>query len=88
MPYTLYKKGFVNESKMTVHDLREDMGRTYRYYKGEALAPFGFGLSYTNFSLSPQWPSAASMPTFVGTLLLCGAPLGCYDRCAIIDRMC
>ena len=30
MPYTLYKKGFVNESKMTVHDLREDMGRTYR----------------------------------------------------------
>ena len=25
--------------------------RTYRYYQGETLYPFGFGLSYTNFSL-------------------------------------
>jgi beta-glucosidase len=24
--------------------------RTYRYFKGEALYPFGFGLSYTRFS--------------------------------------
>ncbi len=26
--------------------------RTYRYFKGEALYPFGFGLSYSKFSLS------------------------------------
>lgn len=25
-------------------------GRTYRYYEGEALYPFGFGLSYTKFN--------------------------------------
>ena len=25
-------------------------GRTYQYFKGKALFPFGFGLSYTNFS--------------------------------------
>jgi beta-glucosidase len=27
-------------------------GRTYRYFKGEALYPFGFGLSYSKFAYS------------------------------------
>jgi len=27
-------------------------GRTYRYFDGEALYPFGYGLSYTQFSYS------------------------------------
>jgi len=32
----------------TDYDLRH--GRTYLYSKDELLYPFGFGLSYTNFS--------------------------------------
>ncbi len=41
-------------------------GRTYRYFKGEALWPFGFGLSYTKFQYGaltvPQAPISAGDP--------------------------
>jgi beta-glucosidase len=47
----------------------EDYGmanRTYRYFTGKALYPFGFGLSYTKFSYSdlsiPTQPVAAGQP--------------------------
>ena len=48
LPVTFYK------STDELPDFRSyDMtNRTYRYYTGEALYPFGFGLSYTKFELS------------------------------------
>ncbi|WP_244874636.1 glycoside hydrolase family 3 protein [Asticcacaulis benevestitus] len=33
-------------------------GRTYRYFKGEALYPFGYGLSYSRFQYAPLTLSA------------------------------
>ena len=36
-------------------------GRTYRYFKGEPLYPFGFGLSYTQFSYSKLRLSAGTI---------------------------
>jgi beta-glucosidase len=38
-------------------------GRTYRYFKGDPLYPFGFGLSYTNFDYSNLKFSARSVKT-------------------------
>ena len=37
-------------------------GRTYRYFEGEALYPFGYGLSYTDFSYASPRVSAARVP--------------------------
>jgi beta-glucosidase len=36
-------------------------GRTYMYFKGEPLYPFGYGLSYTSFAYSNLRASAASL---------------------------
>jgi beta-glucosidase len=57
LPVTFYK---------SVNDLPpfEDYhmkGRTYRYFSGEVLYPFGFGLSYTKFSYAKPEISASSI---------------------------
>ena len=44
---------------MMDYDIRK--GRTYMYFKGEPLYPFGFGLSYTTFKYSSLKTSANSL---------------------------
>ena len=41
------------------YDIRH--GRTYMYFKGEPLYPFGFGLSYTTFRYANLRASAADL---------------------------
>jgi beta-glucosidase len=45
---------------MMDYDLRD--GRTYMYFKGEPLYPFGFGLSYTTFKYSNLQTTSDAIP--------------------------
>jgi beta-glucosidase len=55
LPVTFYKSA---DQLPPFEDYRMQ-GRTYRYFKGEPLYPFGHGLSYTTFGYDNLRPSAA-----------------------------
>ncbi|CAE7287338.1 BXL2 [Symbiodinium pilosum] len=48
---TMYPHQYIKEQPMTNYDMSRAPGRTYKYYQGEALYPFGHGLSLTTFKL-------------------------------------
>jgi len=52
---TLYSHSFINEIGMTDYNMAPTStgkGRTYKYYTGQPLFHFGYGLSYSTFSLN------------------------------------
>jgi len=50
LPITVYNASYVEDIKMSEMELNVGIGRTYKYYKGTPIFPFGHGLSFTNFS--------------------------------------
>ena len=54
LPMTFYK-GINDLPPFDDYDVRN--GRTYMYFKGEPLYPFGHGLSYTNFKIKNVRPN-------------------------------
>lgn len=58
MPLTVYPASYVDDIKMSDMSMTEGVGRSYKYYKGTPLWPFGFGLSYTTFQYDVGGPAA------------------------------
>ncbi|KAJ9154582.1 hypothetical protein P3X46_027902 [Hevea brasiliensis] len=68
LPMTWYPQSYLAKVPMINMGMRPDPsrgypGRTYRFYKGPVVFPFGHGLSYTSFSHSLfQAPKQLSLP--------------------------
>ena len=64
LPITWYQADYINKLPLTSMQFRPDdsqgyPGRTYKFFNGSTVFPFGFGLSYTkfNYTLNATVPS-------------------------------
>ncbi|KAL7151094.1 hypothetical protein ABFS83_04G008000 [Erythranthe nasuta] len=69
LPMTWYPQEYLNNLPMTTMDMRSNPsrnypGRTYRFYKGPVVYPFGHGMSYTSFAhaVAGDAPTVVSVP--------------------------
>nr|XP_010914750.1 beta-xylosidase/alpha-L-arabinofuranosidase 2-like [Elaeis guineensis] len=76
LPLTWYKNDYIDALPMTSMQLRpvEDLGypgRTYKFFNGPVLYPFGYGLSYTAFNYSAINTTTSSLTLEVNTTQFC-----------------
>ncbi|KAG8370498.1 hypothetical protein BUALT_Bualt14G0123100 [Buddleja alternifolia] len=68
LPMTWYPQDYVAKVRMTDMAMHADPsrgypGRTYRFYKGPVVFPYGYGLSYTSFRhILAHGPNTISVP--------------------------
>ncbi|KAJ4474761.1 glycoside hydrolase family 3 protein [Lentinula lateritia] len=86
LPTTQYPANYVNEVPMTDMTLRPSStnpGRTYKWYTGEAVFPFGFGLHYTKFSL--EWSEPPKRSYNIQSLMSAARSGGAPVDLALLD---
>jgi len=52
LPVTIYPANYISQVDIFNFNMSKPPGRTYRYYTGKPLWPFGWGLSMTTFTLT------------------------------------
>lgn len=65
LPYTVYPFETMESFDMFDYSMSKAPGRTYRYFSGKPIFSFGFGLSYTSFSLTKSTIESPTEETIV-----------------------
>lgn len=65
-PYTIYPAEYIAQENYFQMSMTAGLGRSYRYYSGEPLWPFGWGLTLTEWSLTLD-PSVGTSAAALGS---------------------
>jgi beta-glucosidase len=94
LPVTFYKAEFQDEHDFFSMNMRGGPGLTYRFFRGEPLYPFGYGLSYTTFGYEITTPggavqtlSATGLATFNVKVTNTGARAGDVSALAFVKYL-